>query len=72
MPIADAKAYYDKAKEDYPEVYKTYQFEGWLGFLKNEQLIIHHPSEMIEITLRGRDFLKYLTHWGRSADNRRG
>jgi hypothetical protein len=72
MAIADVKAFFDKAKEDYPNVYKTYEFEGWLRYLEKEQLIIHHPSEMMEITLRGRDFLKYLTHWGRTAETRSG
>ncbi len=71
MPIADAKSYYDKAKAECEKTYSTYPFEAWLSFVtEREQLIIRHPSDMLEITLRGRDFLKYLTHWGRSADGR--
>lgn len=27
-------------------------------------LLVEHPSQMLEITHRGKDFLKYLTHWG--------
>jgi len=72
MPVADAKAYFDKAETEYPQVYATYSFEGWLKFMLNDQLIIHHPSNMLEITIRGRDFLKYLTHWGRHAGKRSG
>jgi hypothetical protein len=72
MPLADAKVYFDKGAADYPQVYAAYSFEGWLRFMIRETLIIRHPTDMLEITIQGRDFLKYLTHWGRSADNRAG
>ena len=33
--------------------------------------VIRHPSDMIEITVAGKDFLKYLLHRGREADQRK-
>ena len=59
-PLANAKHFYDHAAADSPQQYSHYPFEKWLQFLKKEQLIVHHASEMLEITHRGRDFLKYL------------
>lgn len=75
MPIADAKPFYDKAVADFPNIYSGAaggSFDEWLSYLKGRDLIIHHPTDMLEITVRGKDFLKYLTHWGRYPDARRG
>lgn len=71
MPLPAAKLYYDKAADECPEVYANYSFEAWMEFMKGQQLIIQHPSAMLEITVRGKDFLKYLTHWGRLANARK-
>jgi hypothetical protein len=60
--------YYDKAAVDYPNLYPKYSFEQWLNYLMSEQLLIRHPSDMLEITHKGRDFLKYLAHWGRDIN----
>ncbi len=71
MSIAKAKEYYDKAAAENPKPYANYSFTQWLEFLKSHVLInIHTKDGMIEATLRGRDFLKYLIHCGRSADDR--
>ena len=72
LPLNDAKPYYDKAVVDYPKLYSNYSFSGWISFIKEHQLIIQHPTDMLEITVRGKDFLKYLTHWGRYPDVRQG
>jgi len=72
MPLNDAKPYYDRAVNENPHLYGDYPLDGWLEFMRGQQLIIRHPTDMLEITIRGRDFLKYLTHWGRSIDVRRG
>lgn len=72
MPLAEAKGYYDKASTDYSKMYSNYSFEQWVGYMKQQQLILQHPSDMLEITIRGKDFLKYLTHWGRSFDSHVG
>ena len=70
LSLTDAKIYYDKAATDNPIQYAGYSFQSWLSFMKTQVLIIHHPSDMVEITVRGQDFLKYLTHWGRYPDDR--
>jgi len=72
MPLSEVKAYYDKAAAEYPDIYKTYTFDGWMAWLKSQLLLIHHPTDMIEGTLRARDFLKYLAHWGRDANQKNG
>jgi len=69
MPVSEAKTYYDSAASETPIIYENYSFEQWLGFLNGK--LIRHPSEMLEITVQGKDFLKYLVHWGRYADSRR-
>jgi hypothetical protein len=43
-------------------------FDDWMKFMGETQLVIVHPSKMVEITLKGRDFLKYLLHHGRQVD----
>lgn len=72
MPLHDAKPYYDKAVVDFPAVYCNYSFEQWIAYLISQQLILQHPSNILEITVRGKDFLKYLTHWGRYPEGRQG
>jgi hypothetical protein len=70
LPLADIKTFYDQAATAHPDYYAKYSFEQWLTFMKSQLLIIRHPSDMVEITLRGKDFLKYLLHWGREATQR--
>jgi hypothetical protein len=71
VPIAKAREYYDNAAAENPKPYAKYSFTKWLEFMKSHFLIIIHTKDaMIEGTVRGRDFLKYLVHCGRSADDR--
>jgi hypothetical protein len=72
LPLTDAKAYYDKAVEQYPKMYANYSFQQWMNYMYSQQLLIKHPSDMLEITYRGNDLLKYLAHWGRDANIKRG
>jgi hypothetical protein len=69
--IAQVKLFYDKAAAENPIPYANYSFDQWMTFIKTHGLLLHHPNGMVEITVRGRDFLKYLIHWGRSPDQRR-
>lgn len=70
MPLADFKPYYNQTATANPAFYANYSFDQWITFMKNEVLILKHPSDMVEITVRGKDFLKYLLHWGREPDQR--
>jgi len=71
LPIATIRAYYDQAVSDFSSEYAGSSFDAWLSFLSTNVLLFKHPSDMIEITIRGKDFLKYLLHHGRDAEQRR-
>ncbi len=75
LSMPDVKRFYDDAAKAYAKEYAKYKttFEQWLNYLTSNGLVLHHPSpnERIEITVRGKDFLKYLTHWGRGPDTKR-
>lgn len=71
LPVAKVKEFYDAAAREFPGEYQTDTFERWLTYLTKNVLVIHHPSDMVEITVRGRDFLKFLAHWGRDAKGKR-
>ncbi len=67
LPASKAREYYEKPKSDFPNIYSTYAFDSWVTYMVSQVLIVRHPSDMIEITQRGKDFLKYLLHWGKDA-----
>jgi hypothetical protein len=71
LTIAEARTYYDRAANDNQAAYSNYSFEQWLEFMKTHVLLFEHASGMVEITPRGKDFLKYLVHWGRYPDDRK-
>jgi hypothetical protein len=73
LPIDSFRKPYDEAKTEFAEKYAELDitFEAWIGFLEKNQLLIIHPSKMVEITLKGKDFLKYLVHWGRGLEAKR-
>jgi hypothetical protein len=71
MPMVELKPFYERAIQENPQHYANYPFEHWIIFLKTHLLILVHPSEMVEITVQGKDFLKYLTHCGRHPDDRK-
>lgn len=68
LPISQVKAFYDRAVPACPKMYAKFSFESWLSYLTFHQLVIRHPSDMVEITHRGKDFMKYLAHAGYGPD----
>lgn len=72
MPLSVAKEHYDKAVLENPKFYNDYSFQQWMNYVYGEQLVIKHPSDMLEITHRGKDLLKYLAHWGRDFNVKAG
>jgi len=72
LPLAQAKTYYDRGVADYPGIYVKYSFQEWIEYMTREQLLIRHPSDMLEITHRGKDLLRYLAHWGRDVNVKAG
>jgi hypothetical protein len=55
------KLYYNNAKENYPNIYRDYSYDSYLGFLYANGLIINEEgSENISISFIGKDYLRYL------------
>ena len=57
------KPFYDTAMKEYPSVYEKYSFDAWLRFLEGQILVIR-KGDIVEITMEGREFLKYLVDMG--------
>lgn len=67
IPIADLKKHYDEAVAEYPKTYSNYSFDQWLAYMKERQIIAVYPTQMVELSFGGKDFLKYLAHTGRNV-----
>jgi hypothetical protein len=67
----EIKKYYNAAAAQSPSVYANYSFEQWMAYMKGQTLILEQPGNTVGITVRGRDFLKYMVHHSRSADDRK-
>lgn len=66
----DVKVFYDRAAEQHTQAYGTYTFDEWLAYMKKEVLILDQPGNSIGITVRGKDFLKYILHYGYSINSK--
>lgn len=73
LPVDGFRKYYDEAALEFSEDYKRLNitFDEWMKFLVDSAFIIIHPSKMVEITVKGKDFLKYLLHWGKTEQFKR-
>lgn len=73
LPISRVKEFFEHAKQEFEEEYKKegMTFDAWFSYLTANQLVIHHVSDMVEITVKGKDYLKYLTHVGRGLATKR-
>lgn len=67
QPAESLRSFYNLGIALYPDYYKQYSFEQWLGFLK-DQLLIREDGGLISITVRGREFLMHLTRTGLSKN----
>jgi hypothetical protein len=63
------KVYYDHAAAASPSLYQSYTFEQWVGYMRS-QVLIREDGDWINITIRGREFLKYLINSARSSSSR--
>jgi hypothetical protein len=66
-PIARARAFYDRAAAESSEIYESFPFEQWCGFLRQSRLITLEQGGIIKITEEGRDFLRYIVQVGKPA-----
>lgn len=73
LPIDEFRKSFDQAETEFADDYARLQikFEDWLKFMLENDLLKVHPSNMVEITLKGKDFLKYLLHHGRPVETAR-
>ncbi len=62
-PAEALRSFYVLASSQYPEWYRGYSFEQWLGYLKGE-LLLTEDGGRLHITVRGREFLTHLTRMG--------
>jgi hypothetical protein len=70
IPVTDLNKHYDKAVVHYPKTYANYSFDQWLNYMKTRTLIATFPSQMVDISFNGKDFLKYLAHVGRDVHSK--
>jgi hypothetical protein len=56
-------SFYESAKQQYPDFYETYSFEGYVNFLKTVGMV-NTESGKYFITVLGRGFLMYLAESG--------
>jgi len=70
QPAEALRTFYTLAASQYPQIYSGYTFEQWLGFLK-DQILLREDAGRLQVTIRGREFLAYLTRMGR-AHNKPG
>ena len=61
VPIDTAKNLFEAAKSIYPAYYSNYDFDGWLGFLRNS-LLVGRDNDIVTITPQGRYFLDYIAN----------
>lgn len=70
LRLEEIRVYYDDAARKFPQVYANYSFDQWLAFLRANVLLLEYPGQVFEITVRGKDFLKYIVHCGYKVDAR--
>jgi hypothetical protein len=69
LTTAQVRAYYDEAAKANPGTYQKYSFDEWLGFLRIWYMVVQN-GDTFAISVRGKEFLKYLVHQGRSINER--
>jgi hypothetical protein len=57
--VAEARTFFEPYARQYPQVYSTYGFDGWLGFMLKAKLV-DRTGDRLTTTPYGHDFLVYL------------
>jgi hypothetical protein len=66
-PVELLRPIYDEAAAVYPAMYRDYAFEAYIAFMLTTEIIAVNEGKA-SITLKGRTFLTYLVHDGKSLD----
>lgn len=56
--------FYEKAKEQFPQLYQTYSFDQYLHYITTQQLLVEETPGSFVITMAGKEFLKWITEMG--------
>ncbi len=67
--VGSLRRFYDSAAKAAPDFYRTTSFESWVHYM-NAYALIRQDGNIVQITVRGKDFLKYLVTRGRSKKQR--
>jgi hypothetical protein len=51
--------FYEEVAKASPSSYANYSFDEWLGFMQT-QTLIRYDGDLIGITIKGKDFLRFL------------
>jgi hypothetical protein len=63
QPVDAVRPFYEIGASVYSGRYQGYPIQQWLGFLK-DSLLLREDGGVLNITVRGREFLLYLTRYG--------
>jgi hypothetical protein len=63
LPLDQLRLFYNLGRDSFPAVYASYNLEEWLAFLESFGLI-NRSTGNIQLSVRGRSFLVYLTNQG--------
>jgi hypothetical protein len=67
----EIKPFYDAAVLTNSIFYANYSFEEWYAFMKGQGLVLDRPGDTVEITVRGKDFLKFMVHFGYTTNSKK-
>lgn len=65
--VDEAEKFFEPFSRQFPDVYRNYGFEGWLGFLISNGLV-NRTGDHLRVTEFGHDFLVYLREARLSED----
>lgn len=65
----ELRQFYNAAALLNPHLFNDYTFDSWVEYLES-QTLIRQDGNIVQITVRGKDFLKYLVLRGFSASQR--
>jgi hypothetical protein len=72
LPTDEVRTYfYDTAVSTYPHTYANYSFDQWLSFMTSQVLVCVKDGR-VHITIRGREFLKFLIQEGYPTTTKAG
>ena len=69
--IEDLRHFFEQGKAATPSLYESRSFEVWLAFMRTHILILEQ-GESVQITVRGKEFLKYIIQCNYDTNTRIG